>query len=550
MNKRILFALSCLLLVGITLFTIASTYTSSDSAHRFNGTIYATDSSLSGTATVNIVAAATGFTPSTFASQEDAQRNAFNIVCWGDSLTSGTGGQISYPTQLQSLLLGANIVSQGYGGTDIGTVLTNYFVPKPYTWNYANIIWPAGNYLPTTNDLAAVIAGFVTNLPSPRRYVILGPIGTTSPSDADLYFITNSISYLSSLYGTNFFDIWTFLCQGGANIPAGDRLDSIHLTTAGYAKVAGWLSTNIAIWGGNPVKPVNTLDLGAALATPTPIGDGIPSRGRFSQIVVGDTNPVASFTIRTPMSVWKDPALTNNQVMRFVDPQHTSLENMRMDFGSYSGTTWYPWTSIKSTLASGGGGILTLQTYDSSYIVHDALTIDQSQSVGFPTGFNVGGNFYAYSDGSGEVALRNTTTPHIIDIYNTYTSGTSYERGRIGWSGNCLYVATQKGSGGGSARTLQLGTYDSAIVNIFTANTDRWQVSGTGHFLSQSDGSYDIGAIGSGRPGNVNAATKFTAAGSAGISTSTQVLVAGGTTNLQVHVGGILVSNIVNYYSP
>lgn len=57
MNKRILLALSCFLLAGITLLTIASTYTSSDSAHRFNGTIYATDASLAGTARVNAIVA-------------------------------------------------------------------------------------------------------------------------------------------------------------------------------------------------------------------------------------------------------------------------------------------------------------------------------------------------------------------------------------------------------------------------------------------------------------------------------------------------------------
>jgi hypothetical protein len=96
-------------------------------------------------------------------------------------------------------------------------------------------------------------------------------------------------------------------------------------------------------------------------------------------------------------------------------------------------------------------------------------------------------------DAANTLALRHGANAQTFNIYNTYTSSTSYESGFLSWSGNVFHIGTAKGSGGGTARSLR----------FWTDTADRWEISTTGHFVAVSDNTYDIGASGSARPRNV-----------------------------------------------
>lgn len=63
----------------------------------------------------------------------------------------------------------------------------------------------------------------------------------------------------------------------------------------------------------------------------------------------------------------------------------------------------------------------------------------------------------------------NSTSAQRFDIYNTFTSATSYEKLRLGWATNIAIVGTEKGSGGGSARALDLQTDGTTRVRIGSA---------------------------------------------------------------------------------
>lgn len=66
------------------------------------------------------------------------------------------------------------------------------------------------------------------------------------------------------------------------------------------------------------------------------------------------------------------------------------------------------------------------------------------------------------------IGVVNATSAQRWEVYNTYTSSTSYERGVFDWQGsaNTLRVGTQKGSGGGAARALALITDDTTRVTV------------------------------------------------------------------------------------
>lgn len=57
-----------------------------------------------------------------------------------------------------------------------------------------------------------------------------------------------------------------------------------------------------------------------------------------------------------------------------------------------------------------------------------------------------------------EVEIRNATNPCSLRVTNTWSSATNQEFGRFGWVSNVLRIGTEKGSGGGSARDMQMIT--------------------------------------------------------------------------------------------
>lgn len=61
-------------------------------------------------------------------------------------------------------------------------------------------------------------------------------------------------------------------------------------------------------------------------------------------------------------------------------------------------------------------------------------------------------------DASNTLAQRNGTNAQAFRVYNTFTSATNHERGKLEWSSNVFNIGTEKGSGGGTARAMALQT--------------------------------------------------------------------------------------------
>jgi hypothetical protein len=68
---------------------------------------------------------------------------------------------------------------------------------------------------------------------------------------------------------------------------------------------------------------------------------------------------------------------------------------------------------------------------------------------------------------SGEIITRNGTSPTSIQISNTFTDSSNYERGKLEWSSNVFRIGTEK-AGTGSARALELQTDGTTRLTIGT----------------------------------------------------------------------------------
>lgn len=94
--------------------------------------------------------------------------------------------------------------------------------------------------------------------------------------------------------------------------------------------------------------------------------------------------------------------------------------------------------------------------------------------------------------------LYNGASGQMVNLYRTRTSGSVYERLEIGANaggqGATTFGMIVTQLGGGTARSLNIGTTGSAGMNFITNNVNSWSISTAGHFLAQAGNTYDLGA--------------------------------------------------------
>lgn len=78
-------------------------------------------------------------------------------------------------------------------------------------------------------------------------------------------------------------------------------------------------------------------------------------------------------------------------------------------------------------------------------------------------------DLFLLRDAANTLALRNGTSAQAFNIYNTYTSGSVYERGFVRWVSNVLEIGTEHV--GASARGLSFKIGSTAAITIGTAGT-------------------------------------------------------------------------------
>jgi hypothetical protein len=120
------------------------------------------------------------------------------------------------------------------------------------------------------------------------------------------------------------------------------------------------------------------------------------------------------------------------------------------------------------------------------------------------------------SDADNTLALRNSTAAQTFNVYGTYTSGTSYERLTLSApSAANAIIGTNKGSGGGTARGLELQT-DGATRMTIPAAGGLSLTDGTSLFIGATSASAQLaGSVTAFNSGGrfLNAAKATTATG-------------------------------------
>ena len=132
-------------------------------------------------------------------------------------------------------------------------------------------------------------------------------------------------------------------------------------------------------------------------------------------------------------------------------------------------------------------------------------------------------------DAANTLAQRNGVNAQTFRVYNSYTDGSNYERGSLGWTTNNLDIKTEQ-AGTGSARSIRIFTVGAASLQFGTNNSINWTISSTGHWLANTDNTYDIGASGANRPRSIFVGTSITTGSHITMGSAAQLSAAGGAT--------------------
>jgi len=174
-------------------------------------------------------------------------------VFYGDSMTS-MGDSNSFPSQVCKLRPGRSMVNHGLGG-QLATSIVNRLVRGGYAarqWDC--VLWIGENdasgdqnawwtTIKTQIDRAIAFRG------SRQRLIIVNllPNVTWGASIQSALLYVNS--QLATTYGSIVADVHTALATSGGQVPAGKRIDDIHLNTSGNADVAAVLNAKMTALG-------------------------------------------------------------------------------------------------------------------------------------------------------------------------------------------------------------------------------------------------------------------------------------------------------------
>ena len=211
-------------------------------------------------------------------------------------------------------------------------------------------------------------------------------------------------------------------------------------------------SGTLAILGANTFTGVQTLTAGAVGAPAITLGDAATGIYR---------------------SALNEFAITNNGTQRLrtttsgaVITGTLNVDAQNIYFGA-AGTSHGVTSNASTFTALVANGAAVVGGNQS----HSAVSVISSWAFGFSSAVNTTAPDCASArDAADAWAHRRGTNAQILRVYNTFTSSTNHERATISWATNILSVGTEKGSGGGTARVMQLIT-DGTARAVFEATT-------------------------------------------------------------------------------
>jgi lysophospholipase L1-like esterase len=459
--------------------------------------------------------------------------NQIVIRAFGPSITEGgQGGSISWPAQL-STLSGYSVNNYGIGGQTSTQILTRLQADNATgNTNFATVIdnFSINSWQNISTEEANYSAA-LTSLASNTRYLFTSIIrgssalvqnGTTGASN-----IAILNAYAASIAPGHYVDLMPPLLAAAAHthqdsldvaagiVPTSLRVDSVHLTTAGYAIIANTIYNAISMLQDGITVVTNTEMAG--LFANKPLIDatrGFTVNGRYIALIPNQTNFIGTEYIGSFNNSGTQP-----------DPSYNLIHNAGNDgqynfFGSYLSGVNATTAAFNSNIGAYGLNLITTGVSNSN-IGYAGLSALTSGGYNVNIGFN--GQQFAttssYNTSIGANALKANTTgtnnlaggygalgggtvvSQSVGLgYNVFSSeslsgtaltGVGYNVGKNTTTGyNLTYIGWSAGASNTTGYNNTGGGYNFLFNNSSGHGNTGWGVNA---LFNNTTGSYNIG---------------------------------------------------------
>jgi hypothetical protein len=255
--------------------------------------------------------------------------------------------------------------------------------------------------------------------------------------------------------------------DGGAGGGGWDGTTALDVTVAGVASTPPVKFTGSWFTGGTAettkpqflIEPAGTPSTAWSTAG-TGLGVNAPS-GFAGNLLDLQNNGVSLISIEKASSVNSAAVVLRNSNLGWQGASH------RGGFyaSSYSGNVGWLGLDTQGTVSFGRQDRHTFGVLPGSSVENGFIGLSNASAQ------SVGNLWRLYGDATHQLAQRNDTSPQTFRVYNTYTSLTNHERGKLEWASNVFRVGTEKGSGGGTARPMALQTDGADRLKLDTVGS-------------------------------------------------------------------------------
>jgi hypothetical protein len=214
--------------------------------------------------------------------------------------------------------------------------------------------------------------------------------------------------------------------------------------------------------------------LAANFSAPPAIGSTTPAAGTFTTLAANNGTLTASAPVLDLSQTWNGTGVTFSGLKLNVTNTASATASALVEF-QVGGTSYFKvtrggntglateWICSAADMDFSVAGHRIFRAYSSTA---QPLYIEANGGLQFTPTNNGSASTNIQAESAATLAQRQGTTAQTYNIYNTYTSSTNYERGFLKWNTNVLQIGTEKGSVGGTARTLELQTDGSTRLQI------------------------------------------------------------------------------------
>jgi hypothetical protein len=212
------------------------------------------------------------------------------------------------------------------------------------------------------------------------------------------------------------------------------------------------------------------------------IGNTTPAAGTFTTLAANNGTLTASAPVLDLAQTWNASGTTftglNLALTNTASASASAYLSLALD-GTQAFSIRRGETNANATIITcgGAGGLTwTARTRTGAGVgVNFSGVVGVGSSLQFGTGTSTtAGDITISREAANILAQSNGTNAQTFNIYNTFTSSTNHERGFLRWSSNVFQIGTEKGSGGGTARTLELQVDGTTFLGASTGGTVRF----------------------------------------------------------------------------